>query len=396
MRSKSSVRYISILIFLLFILFSNIYIVKGDDLDIQITDLIGQEISVINEEEHFKISVLDLDQIATPYLVNVNLEFNGLPYSIGETAEIILQAPEVDSDISFEISAFKEGYNSTKKSITILNNDTEPNDTVLIVIPESFTVEAGERFSVLITDENGDPISGVEVAIQSYGEKRITDDNGRAWLTAPDDIESITIRAEKDDAEGEQDIEVNIPKPWWNTFINSPYFPIIIAVIFLLVAIIYVNHRQKKSVYSRAKEISNGKTLQRYDAGEVTTSEPIESKNEKIENYTSLKEPVRTRPNQDPKVEEIRISRPRKEKEIVPVESEEDETEKIINRKKMQKRDYDWFEGKEDVRYEIDKITGEVDEEGMDKWYEGVEGLKETIDEKVKKKDKKKYEEKEE
>ena len=100
------------------------------------------------------------------------------------------------------------------------------------------------------------------------------------------------------------------------------------------------------------------------------------------------------KPDEDPKVEEIRISRPRKEKEVVDVETEDDETEKVINKKKLQQRDYDWFEGSDDVQYEIDKLTGEVDEEGLDKWYEGVDGLKEKIDEKVKKKDKKKNEEK--
>ena len=48
------------------------------------------------------------------------------------------------------------------------------------------------------------------------------------------------------------------------------------------------------------------------------------------------------------------------------------------------------------MRYEIDKLTGEVDEEGLDKWFEGVSDLKVKIDEKIKKKDKKKNGEKEE
>jgi uncharacterized membrane protein len=378
-------------------IFSSIILVQANDLEIQITDLIDQEISEINENEHFKISVFDLDQIETPYLIDVNLLFNGLPYTIGETAEIILQAPEVDSDITFEISASKVGYNSTNKSITILNNESHPPTLGLIILPEFFTVEAGQKFKVDIVDENGISASGVSVAIQSYGDIRITDDNGRAWLTAPDDIESITILAQKDGySSGEIDIEVNIPRPWWNTFLISPYFPIIVAIIFLLIAILFVNHRQKKSVYTRAKKISDEKTLERYDAGEISTSEPYEFKKEKLKDYTSLKELVRTTPDHDPKVEEIRISRLRKEKQIVPVESEEYETEKVVNKKKLQKHDYDWFEGKDNVRYEIDKLTGKVDENGIDKWYEGIDDLREKIDEKVKKKDKKRIEGKEE
>ena len=59
----------------------------------------------------------------------------------------------------------------------------------------------------------------------------------------------------------------------------------------------------------------------------------------------------------------------------------------------MTKKDYDWFEGDDDARYQIQKATGEVDETGKDKWFEGVGDLKEKIDERVKKKDKKKDEE---
>ena len=103
---------------------------------------------------------------------------------------------------------------------------------------------------------------------------------------------------------------------------------------------------------------------------------------------------MRTKQTEDLKVEEIRITRPSKDKEIVPIKTKEDETEKVINRKKNQQHDYDWFKGTDDIRYEIDKLTGEVDEEGADKWYEGVDNLKEKIDEKMKKKEKKKDEEK--
>ena len=130
--------------------------------------------------------------------------------------------------------------------------------------------------------------------------------------------------------------------------------------------------------------------MAKYDSDVKTTSSlPSESK-EKLDDQSSLKDAVRIQSQQEAKVEEIRISKPRKEKEVVPVESQEDETEKVINRKKTQKRDYDWFEGTDDIRYEIDKLTGEIDEEGVDKWYEGAGTLKEKIDEKMKKKDKKK------
>jgi len=238
-------------------------------------------------------------------------------------------------------------------------------------------------------------VYGALVAIQSFGDIKkevYTDDTGRAWLRAPEDQESITIIAQKDGyIDGEREIKVNIEPPWWIELISSRYFPIIIAVIFLLFAVIYVNHRQKKSIFSRAKEISDDKTIKKYNTdSKISTSATDKGRKRLDEHHSSIEETVRTQPQQEAKVEEIRISKPRKEKEIIPVKSEKDEPEKVITRKKIQKRDYDWFEGTDDIRYEIDKLTGKVDEKGVDKWYEGVESIRDKIDEKVKKKDKKK------
>jgi hypothetical protein len=161
-------------------------------------------------------------------------------------------------------------------------------------------------------------------------------------------------------------------------------------VIILLFAIIFVNYRQKKSIYNRANEISQEKTIKKFDSDSKTISFSSDDNKKKPEIQSSFKDGVRIQPQQDVKVEEIRISRSRKEKEIVPVESEEDKTNKIIDRKKIQRHNYDWFEGTDNIRYEIYKLTGKIDEEGLHKWYEGVDNLKEKIDEKVKNKDKKK------
>jgi hypothetical protein len=97
---------------------------------------------------------------------------------------------------------------------------------------------------------------------------------------------------------------------------------------------------------------------------------------------------VRVQQNEDSRVEEIRISRPKKEKDIVPVKTVEDEIDKVIHKKKNRKQKHDWFIGHDELRYEIDKLTGEIDEKGLDKWYDGLDDVKEKINEKVKKKDK--------
>jgi len=399
MRKKiySSIRVNQITIYLMifFLLVLNILVspniigASGERLQIQVVD-------EITEGEFFIVSVLDPEsEEPTPFLGDVDIEFNGKQYQIDETIELILQAPAVDRDTLFVINASKEGYNSTNKTITVLKNKSQDEPLKLIILPEDYTVEAGKQFSILVKDENENIIPGAKVAIQSFGETKITDDDGRQWLTAPKEKDSITILAQKDGyTDGTISIKVNIEPPWWESLINHQFFPIVIAVIFLLCAIVFVNQRQKKSIYSRAKEISDEKTLIKYDAQGKSNPSLFHESKEKLDNQSSSKEPVRIQPQKDAKVEEIRISRPQKEKEIVPIEQKVDETEKVISRKRIQRRDYDWFEGTEDIRYEIDKLTGEIDEEGIDKWYEGVDSIKEKIDEKVKKKDKKKDEEK--
>jgi hypothetical protein len=391
LQSNIFIRNNYFLIILFIILFSNVTLVQAKKLDIIITDLNDKEINEIYENEYFKLSVLDFDQNDTPYLINVDIEFNGFLYNIDENAEIILQAPEVDSDRLFEINVSKEGYNSINKTLTILNNDSQVQLPKLFITPEFYTVEAGKQFAIFVKDSDENPIFGVDVAIQSFGSISITDDAGKAWLTAPENKESVTIIAQKNGYIGSKiDIKVNIPEYWWVSFIKSPYFPVFIAVIILFMAIIFVNHKQKKSVFNRAQEITNETTLEKHDIIKKTTSSLSNNGKEKSYDQKYHEYSVRIKPDRDPKVEEIRISRPRKEKEIVSVESKEEETEKIINRKKIQRHDNNWFEGTEDIRYEIDKLTGKVDEDGIDKWYEGIDTLREKIDEKVKKKDKKK------
>jgi hypothetical protein len=263
----------------------------------------------------------------------------------------------------------------------------------LYVVPNSRVVDAGNTFYVTVyeNDENGAKIEGASVYIANYGESYTTDSDGNAFLTAPENTNEIRIYATKEGYNTSSVlIKINPMTTLWEQISNNRYFLIFVSVIILIFAILFVHFRQKRSVYMRAKEISNEKVVEKYQ----TDEKPAPSK-EKFDVQHHSNKAVRPKPTEDSKVEEIRISRPSKDKEVVPVKTEEDETEKVINRKKSQKRDYDWFEGTEDIRYEIDKLTGEVDEEGLDKWYEGVDGLKDKIDEKMKKKEKKKNDEEE-
>jgi hypothetical protein len=400
-RSKITARLILISILLIVLLISNILIIsptvsaEENQLAILIANLDAEEINSITESEQFKIFVYDPEPAGDiQFLINVNISFNNQQYEIDDTGELTLQAPEVDENTIYTIMASKNGYSTNESNITIIN--IEEDAVKLKIIPDKRVVESGEHFSLIVTDENDNKISGAEVAIQGYGGSSdvvYTDDDGVAFLVAPEDRTRIVIIAQKEGYTGDKvNLSVN-PKSdlmvLLEEILTSPYFLIFVAFIVLLLVIVHVNLRQRKSIYNRAREITEKKAIDKFSPKENTPSEDKE-----ISSYQTVSdEAVRVQPNQDAKVEEIRISRPRKEKEVVSVDSEEDDAEKVINKKQRQRRDYDWFEGTDDMRYEIDKLTGEIDEEGLDKWFEGIGGLKEKIDDRVKKKDKKKKKE---
>jgi len=370
------------IIFLILILTFNLLISKninaapGEILEIVTID-------EVKEEEFFSVSVMDPEIVEdSPWLIDVTIEFNGNVYNINDTAEVEIKAPKVNEDTSFIIKASKEGYFPSNKTITILNKEIKN----LIISHDDFVVDAGERFSVTVTENelNGCAVEGVRIAIQSFGQSSLTDDNGRAWLTAPEDREKITIIATKEGYEnGQALMEVNIPPTLLDLIIRNRYFTILMGTIILICAILFVNFKQRLSIDVRAKEISKEKIDEKYK-----NEDGLNISEKKPESYYYEKDTIRVQPKKESKIEEIRITRPKKEKEVVPVPVEEDKTEKIIKKKEFQKRDYDWFKGTEDVRYEIDKLTGKIDEEGLDKWFEGVDNHKDKIFKKMKKKDK--------
>jgi len=151
----------------------------------------------------------------------------------------------------------------------------------------------------------------------------------------------------------------------------------------------FVNFRQKRSIEPREKPSDSPKQF-------LTNS----TQHKKAIPFKPSKQPRKTanqhgpekkdyaEPRQGAKVEEIRIRRSRKDGEISSVSDEEKGN--TISRRNSKKTSHGWFEGTDDIRYEIDKMTGEIDEEGKDKWFEGTDNIRAKIDEKLKKKDKKK------
>ena len=396
---------LSITLFLLLILsiFSTTVVLAytEDQLIIYVEDENQKEISEIYEGEHFIVSVYVRDEFGKPdFLTDLEITFNEKPYQITDQEAPVrtIEAPAVDSDTNFTITATKEGYISGKMSLEIL--DSTSSLPKLIVTPEKYTVNVNEDFSVVVTtiDENEieKPVENVAVSILNSLNKEDTDSNGRVWLTAPESSGSFKIQAQKDGVYtiGQASIKVNDIVHWWAIIYDS-YFQIALAVACLILAIIFVNLKSRKNIYGRSKEITNEKMINKYTPKDDIATKSNDKKEEiNLQGFSGA--PVRSQPKKDPRVEEIRISRPKKEKEIVKVETQDENADKVVSEKRIKRKDYDWFEGTDDMRYEIDKLTGEVDEEGLDKWFEGVSDLKVKIDEKIKKKDKKKNGEKEE
>ena len=395
---KSGNILLILLIMIIFLLNSICTTISADEgISISVTNLEDEQIYEIYEKKNFKVSVIDFDKYPekTPYLTNFTIEFNGEKYYISDqtpNSEIVLSAPEVEDDVTYDIVVYNdtvtESIEFKVKNIIELNIESKSGR----IIAE------GKMFSVEVTD-GSNPIEGVTVYIQSVQDydksEGVTDSKGIAILRAPTNREEITVVAEYEESTTSILLTVEMEPTFFEELIGNKYTPYIFAFTILILVILYVNYRQKKSVYARAQEITKQKKIDRYVLSDKYEKSTEDKDKDIYQNKTSSLDRVRSSSNPDSKIEEIRISRPSKKKEVVPIKTDEEKTKDILTKKKneINKNNQDWFEGKDDIKYEINKLTGEVDEEGLDKWFEGVEGLKEKIDKKEKKDKKKKDEE---
>ena len=352
---------------------------------LMITDTAEEEapISEVYENEYFMVSAYLLDDQGFPqFQANVMISFNDHIYETTEDdIEVLLVAPPVSSDAVLNISASKEGCVGANASLTVLHR------LLLILTPETFTVEGGHHFSIVVTDETGAPVSGVIVGIQNdKGEDSVdtTNTDGRAWLVAPEDRREIIILAQKEGyLDGSRMLRVNIPLGIIERVLHHPFTPIVIAMVLLVAVLGIVYIRQRRTSPLSPQNFKD-------EAPFPPTRKPgtITSK--------SLSTPVMTTKqstatNVDlggkPKVEEIRISRPGKEKNIFPV-GQTNPSSMPLKKKPIKGARCDWFEGTEDFRYQIDKMTGKIDETKTDKWFEGTSDIRKKIVEALKQKDK--------
>jgi hypothetical protein len=373
--------FIIVLFLILNIVFSPAVVSSQEQLYISCLD-------EVDENQEFFIGVYTIGENDTIELQNdVNITFQGTFYHLTDDL-LSLTAPSVTQDTDFDITASKEGFINANKTITVLNLETDVSDnSKLRIVPESYLLNPNEQFYVKVYDDDNNYVQGARVYVRNYGDTKTTNDEGIAILSAPPKGEEIIVIASKEGyTTGSIEITIRAEKPFWGGIIEHKLFPLFAAVIILILAIILVHLRQRKSIYDRAKQISNNTFAEKN-----SDSEDISSKAKKYgyDSLSSSEESVHIRPSSNSKVEEIRITRPQKQKEVIPVKTDEKKSNKQSSKLSDKYKDVDnWFEGTDDNKYEIDRLTGKIDEEGLDKWFEGTDGLKDKVKEKMKKKKK--------
>ncbi|RLF58669.1 MAG: hypothetical protein DRN27_04780 [Thermoplasmata archaeon] len=233
------------LIFFIFPIFSTIN-VHADE------NLIIPDVSptIVESETNFTVSVYDPNiMVGTPYLSDVNILFDDIFYKITpqhENGEIIIKAPKVLVNKTYLIEAFTINKSGNITITVIPSQNHQINE--LVITPDSYTIDALKKFSVLVTDKNGQAIENATVIIQDSNDlanTAKTNENGRVFLIAPNK-DTITINAKKNGYNGTTEIlRVRIQKDTLNGILTHPYTPIIGSMIVLISIIIYVTYSNK-------------------------------------------------------------------------------------------------------------------------------------------------------
>jgi hypothetical protein len=253
--------YLSICIFFLFISILDISALSEEDSSL----IIEVSSDIIESETEFYISVYDPSiQIGTPYLVNVTILFDDKFFEItpqSENSEIILNAPKVNVNKTYTIQAFTSNKKGNRTVLIIPKITNESKE--LVITPNSYSLNAFEDFSIIVTNKNGKPIPNVTIYL---GNSIISDmvaktnENGSAILTAPNQ-EQIRLIAQKQGYF--QDIEYLSVSMKYNTInevMSHPFTPVIIALLILIMVILYVS-LFKKSFQKPHPQISENNII---------------------------------------------------------------------------------------------------------------------------------------
>ncbi|MBN1281000.1 MAG: Ig-like domain-containing protein [Candidatus Thermoplasmatota archaeon] len=321
--------------------------------------------------------------------LNVTITVLGQTYFINETQPFItITAPLFDQTHSFLINATKEGYVPYTSEISVVQG-------FLSVVADRSIVEEKKEFQVTVTDHDGHPVADVTVTTSGNTEPAITDAQGVAYIDAPnvDNDVTISIQATKEGfLLGATTIRIDNVEGFLLDFTGVQFLqvlPILLAVLVVIIAIIIVLWRQKRSKYMAGVPPSSDTPAeplpytQRRSSNHATHDATLYSVDQKKD--LSVSTP-------SSKVEELRIPVQEKKKETTYLTTDKHPEHPV----QQQKTEPDeWFKGENYMRYKLDELTGQIDQQTDGKWFEGERDSKYKVDETLKKSAKKKKDDEE-
>ncbi|MCX6665875.1 MAG: hypothetical protein NT038_07465 [Euryarchaeota archaeon] len=334
------------------------------------------------EGKEYDLVAMTMDEEGESPVVNATITVPWLPQYIATVVDPVLTItiPYYEEyPNGFSINVSKSGYQSLEQEAIII-----------IGVLDVTTVQTGDVLSVQVTDDNENAVSEASVYIQDQGAVKQTDNEGKASLAAPfvDANTKVYLVVHKD---GYEDVSKIIPVTNVGTSAGESdwmlLYPIIIAVIAVVIFMVVVRLRKRKKPkpiddpdwnFSSQKERSMRDENQSFS----------HRSHEKERTEQKAKDTITVVQTDDPRIEEIRLHRTTKQKETTIISDEAKPTEET--QQALKTKPDQWFEGTDELRYKVDKLTGKIDEQGADKWFEGKKKVQEKIDEAISKKNKKK------
>lgn len=322
-------------------------------------------------------------------VLDVNISLLGNTYTTNlDKPFITILAPHFNDSRSFTITATKEKYLPAETELTVMKGK-------LSIVADRSIIEEKKEFQVTVTDQDNKPVKEASVCITYEGNPVMTNQQGIAYIQAPDVKMSTTATIQVNKMgylTGLTNIRIENVEGFPLNLSESQFFqilPIIIAILVVFFAVIYVVWCQKKTpIISNQKtqvgpSDSPSKFQQEKQSQQFGYESTIFSHKEKQNMKNSA---------QSSKVEEIRVPIQIKKKETTFLHSEK-ELQHVSNN--IKKDQLVWFKGQDYMRYKIDELTGKIDQETDGKWFEGENNSRNKIDETLKKSFKKKKTDKE-
>jgi len=334
------------------------------------------------EGRQYEVDVFYEDENGAPIeTYNVTIDVPWDSFFIGYNEDISIETPSFEEYSEFMIIASKQGYASAEKYVIVSKGD-------LFVSTDRGTVPEDGSFSVTVTDQNDEPVSGVTLYIDGHENAfDTTNEKGKAVIDAPEvdtDIE-ISITAIKSGYfSGSDTIHVeNVNQPIIDDFLSKIFevSPIAFALFLVIFAMLFVRLRKKTPILLSTSNTDVSQINKKFvrDKKEPWAKKNLSYKQTKQINKTIEDVPTSAK---GPHVEIIRIhSRDDKNKGTKNISDNKKGLTKIVPLNK--KNEYEWFNGTDTMKYKIDKLTGNTNEKPADKWFVGEDNIRFKVDKKV-------------